>query len=606
MPATALWRQRTIKGPRAMTTPQILSVAVVAAMMAVFVWGRLRYDVAAGCALLLALAAGVVPADEAFSGFGDDIVIIVGSALLVSAGVARTGIMEATIQRYAPNVRGVPMQLVLLVGVVTVLSAFVKNIGALAIMIPIAFQFARRSKVSASVFLMPMAFGSLLGGLMTQIGTSPNIVVSRVRQEMTGESFGMFDFTPVGAALAAVGLVFLATFYWLLPARIRETGSIEEALDIENYVAEAEVVADSAAVGKPLNELLALAGGEAVVTSIVRAKNRRVVPLPDVTLREGDLLLIEGDHAALDRLVASGKLSMTGGRETSEDEETPVAIEGVIAADSSLIGWSAARLGLFDRFRLNLLAVSRRGTRLTQAPGDIPLQLGDILVLQGGAGSLPGALRDLGVLPLAERPVLLGSIRNGMLPVAILVAAMGATATGLVPIPVAFFAAAVAMLVFGVVPLREAYAAIDGPILVMLAALIPVSDSLRRSGASDVLAGWLAGAAAGLPAAGALALILLVAMAVTPFLNNAAAVLVVAPVAAGFADTLGYRPEAFLMAVAIGAGCDFLTPIGHQCNTLVMGPGGYRFSDYPRLGLPLSALVVIVAVPLLLLVWPIS
>ncbi len=589
-----------------MTEPQILSVAVILVMMAAFVWGRLRYDLVAVSALLLALATGVVPAEAAFSGFSDDIVIIVGSALLVSAGVARSGIMEAAIQRYAPDVRRVPAQVLLLVGVVTVLSAFVKNIGALAIMIPIAFQFARRSGVSASTFLMPMAFGSLLGGLMTQIGTSPNIVVSRVREELTGESFGMFDFTPVGAALAAVGLVFLTLFYWLVPTRTRDSASLNEAIEIEDYVTEAEVVAETDAVDKPLGELLALAGGEAVVTSILR-KGRRITPLPDARLREGDLLLIEGDHTALDRLVARAGLKLTGERDEEEDgAEAPMAIEGVVGADSSLIGWSAEGLALFDRFRVNLLAVSRHGAQLTEGPSRVRLQLGDVLVLQGGAETLPGVLHDLGVLPLAERQVLLGSLRNGVVPVLIRAAAMGATATGLLPVAVAFFAAAAAMLLLGVVPLREAYAAIDGPILVMLAALIPVSDSLRRSGASDVLASWLATVGAGLPAWGALALLLVVAMAVTPFLNNAATVLVVAPIAAGFAATLGYRPDAFLMAVAIGAGCDFLTPIGHQSNTLVMGPGGYRFSDYPRLGLPLSFLVVIVAVPLLMMVWPLT
>jgi di/tricarboxylate transporter len=586
-----------------MTVPQMLSVAVIVLMMAAFVWGRFRYDLCAACALLLAVAVGVVPYGDAFSGFSDDIVIIVGSALLVSAGVARSGVMEAALQRYAPNVQRVRMQLILLVGVVTVLSAFVKNIGALAIMIPIAFQFARRSGVPASVFLMPMAFGSLLGGLMTQIGTSPNIVVSRMREELTGESFRMFDFTPVGAVLAAVGLVFLTAFHWLVPARTRETGTIHEALDIENYLAEAEVLSSSAVLGKPLSELLDLASGEAVVTSIIR-KDRRIAPLPDVILRQGDVLLIEGDHAALDRMVARAKLSVTGGRRPSEELEAPVAIEGVIGADSSLIGWSAEALALFDRFRLNLLAVSRRGARLGQRPSAVRLQLGDVVVLQGGPASLPGVLRDLGVLPLAERPVLLGSLRSGLVPVLILIVAMFSTATGALPVPVAFFAAAVAMVLFRVIPLREAYAAMDGPILVMLAALIPVSDSLRRSGASDALAGWLADVGSRLPAAGTLTLILVVAMAVTPFLNNAATVLVVAPIAASFAESLGYRPEAFLMAVAIGAGCDFLTPIGHQCNTLVMGPGGYRFSDFPRLGLPLSALVVIVAVPMLMLVWP--
>jgi di/tricarboxylate transporter len=589
-----------------MNFDQSMSVAVIGAMMAAFVWGGLRYDMIAAIALLGAIALGVVPFDEAFSGFSDDIVIIVGSALLVSAGVARSGIMEAAIQRFAPRLANVRAQLVLLVVVVTVLSAFVKNIGALAIMIPIAFQFARRSNVSPSLFLMPMAFGSLLGGLMTQIGTSPNIVVSRVRQEITGESFTMFDFTPVGGALAVAGIVFLALFYWLVPVRKREGGALHEAIDIKNYLTEAKVSAESAVLGKTVADLLKLGGGDALVTSILRSGAVRITPLPDATLREGDVVLIEGDPEALDRMVARAKLSVASARRTAAAKGESTAVEAVIGENSPLTGWSAQRLALFDRFHVNLIAVSRRGERLTERPGSLTLKLGDVVVLQGNADTLPEALRALGALPLAARPILLGSVRRAIVPVLILLAAMGATAVGVVPVAVAFFAAAVAMALFRVIPMREIYGAVDGPILVMLAALIPVSDSLRRTGATDLISAWLAEVGAALPPAGALALILVVAMAVTPFLNNAATVLVVAPIAAGFAATLGYRPEAFLMAVAIGAGCDFLTPIGHQCNTLVMGPGGYRFSDYPRLGAPLSLVVILVAVPMLMLVWPLS
>ncbi|WP_394893024.1 SLC13 family permease [Mesorhizobium sp. AaZ16] len=592
-----------------MTLDQILSIGVIAAMMAAFVWGRFRYDLVAAGALLVALALGVVPYDEAFSGFSNDIVIIVGSALLVSAGVARSGIMEFTIQRYAPNVTSVRAQLALLVIVVTVLSAFVKNIGALAIMIPIAFQFARRSGASPSVFLMPMAFGSLLGGLMTLVGTSPNIVVSQLRDDITGMPFRMFDFTPVGAGLAAVGTVFLVLFYGLVPSRQRESASMNEAIDIKNYMAEGKVVEGSAVLGKTVGELMKMSDGSAVVTSILRSRDVRITPLPDAVLREGDILLMEGAPEALDRLVAQAKLSLTDKRKPASKQgavEEVDAIEAVIGEHSILIGWSAQRLALYDRFNVNLLAVSRKGERLSQRLGAITLRLGDVIVLQGNRQALPEILRDLGLLPLAERPILLGTVRRGIVPVLILAGAMGSTALGLLPVQIAFFAAAVAMILFKVLPMREIYSAVDGPILVMLATLIPVSDSLRSTGATDVIAGWLAGIGATLPAYGALGLILVVAMAITPFLNNAATVLVMAPIAAGFAASLDFRPEAFLMAVAIGAGCDFLTPIGHQCNTLVMGPGGYKFSDYPRLGLPLSFIVVLVAVPMLMLVWPLN
>ena len=590
-----------------LTAPQWTSVAVVAVMMAAFVWGRFRYDVVAALALLGGIAAGVVPFDKAFIGFSDDIVIIVGSALVVSAGVARSGIMELAIQRYAPNLSSVRMQLALLVIVVAILSAFVKNIGALAIMIPIAFQFARRSRVSPSVFLMPMAFASLLGGLMTQIGTSPNIVVSRIRQEIGGEAFTMFDFTPVGAALAAAGIVFLVLFYWLLPIRTRQDIGVDEALDIKNYVVEAKVVEGSASSGKTVGEVLKLGAGEAVVTSILRQGSLRITPFPDAVLRDGDRLIVEGDPQALDRLVAQSGLSITGDRKVDGEGAGVeiVATEAVVGENSGLIGRSARDLLLFHRFNVNLLAVSRKGEKLDRDPATIVFRLGDVVLLQGTQDALPGFLKDFGLLPLAERSLNIGSVRRGLIPVAILALAMGSTALGLVPVAVAFFAAAVAMVLFRVLPLRNIYDTVDGPILVMLAALIPVSDSLRSTGTTDVIGKALADFAAGLPAYGALGLILVVAMAVTPFLNNAATVLVVAPIAAGFATTLGYRPEAFLMAVAIGAGCDFLTPIGHQCNTLVMGPGGYRFSDYPRLGLPLSLLVVVVAVPLLMIVWPV-
>ena len=315
-------------------------------------------------------------------------------------------------------------------------------------------------------------------------------------------------------------------------------------------------------------------------------------------------MLIEGPPEPLDRIVAQARLSVTGSRDAAGGGKSSTAIEAIIGEHSSLIGWSAQQLALYDRFNVNLLAVSRKGERITERLGAVMLRLGDIVVLQGNPQRLPEILRELGALPLAERPILLGTVRRGIVPVLILLAAMGATAGGLLPVPIAFFTAAFAMVLFRVIPLREVYAAIDGPILVMLAAIIPVSDSLRRTGATDVIAGWLAELGTTLPPAGALTMILIVAMMVTPFLNNAATVLVVAPIAAGFAESLGYRPEAFLMAVAIGAGCDFLTPIGHQCNTLVMGPGGYRFSDYPRLGLPLSMLVILVAVPMLMLVWP--
>lgn len=587
--------------------PYYVSFAIIGLMMAAFIWGRFRYDLVAVGALLAAVAAGVVKPADAFTGFADDIVIIVGSALVVSGAISRSGVMSAAVQRFAPNITAPRAQLLILVGVVTVLSAFVKNVGALAIMMPIAIQMARRSGVSPSLFLMPMAFGSLLGGLMTQIGTSPNVIVSRVRGEMTGQPFTMFDFTPVGVALAVAGVAFLAFGYRLLPQRDKTEADMDEAVEIKNYTTEARVTEDSSVVDKTVRDVEKLAGGDAMVTAVVGAAGGRRTPFPDAKILAGDVLMIEGDPKALDTIVAQGKLKLTSDKGDMPDAKIELGVvEAIVGPHSGFIGMTAQRLALSRRTGLTLLAVSRRGERFTERLNQITLASGDVILLQGDRNRLPELLRDWDCLPLADRDLKLGVTRRGLLPVGILLAAMVATMLGIVPVAVAFFAAAALMVMTGALPAREVYRQLDAPILVMLAALIPVSDSVRTTGGTDVIAGWLSHVAAMLPPSGALALILIAAMAVTPFLNNAATVLVMAPIAASFATALGFKPDAFLMAVAIGAGCDFLTPIGHQCNTLVMGPGGYRYGDYARLGAPLSLIVVLVAVPMLLLVWPLT
>lgn len=605
-----------------MTVDQGLAFAVLGGMMALFIWGRFRYDVVASVALVVAVLAGLVPAEKAFEGFSDDIVIIVACALIASAAVARSGVMEIALQRVSPYLSTVRLQVIVLVTVVTVLSAFVKNIGALALMIPIALQLARRSEASPSIYLMPMSFGALLGGLMTLVGTSPNIIVSRVRQEMTGEPFSMFDFTPVGAGLALTGIVFLALFYWLLPGNRSTAATIGEAIDIKDYMTEARASEGATVIGRTVRELEEEADGEVTVTGIVRRGQWPTATHAGTRINEGDIVLLEGEPQALARLVDSARLELEGAdrieaaekasdkKRDGKDEKAPEgeveigSMEAVIGPTSLLIGHSARGVRLHGRFNVTLLAVSRSGQRFTERLRNITLRNGDVVLLKGRLHELPEKLRDLGCLPLAGRELRLGNARKGLIPLATLGAAMLLTAVGALPVAMAFFIAAAIIVLTGALSLRETYDSVEWPILVMLGALIPVSDSLRTTGATDLIAGWLSNVAALLPSYGALALILVAAMAVTPFLNNAATVLVMAPIAASFAARLGHDADAFLMAVAIGAGCDFLTPIGHQCNTLVMGPGGYRFGDYWRLGLPLSFLVIVVGTPLILLVWP--
>jgi di/tricarboxylate transporter len=590
-----------------MTHQQMLSFAIVAGMMALFVWGRFRYDLVAVISLLVAVLVGIVPADKAFTGFSDDIVIIVASALLVSAAMAKSGVLEAALNRIAPYLRTTQTQVIVLVAAVTVLSAFVKNIGALAMMIPVAFQISRRNATPPSSFLMPMAFGSLLGGIVTLVGTSPNIIVSRVRAELLGEPFGMFDFTPVGIGIALAGVVFLAFGYRLLPKGRKGAASLDEALNIKDYVTEARVISESDVVGQTVADLHKLAHGEVKVAAIIRNETRSSSPLPDVTLRENDLLMLEGEPDALESTVARAGLKLSREHHlpvTEEATDEIGVIEAIVGPSSVLAGLSAERIGLYERFGVNLIAVSRSGERFKERLRTITLRPGDVLVLQGNLKKLPDTLRDLGCLPLAEREIRLGNARRSFIPVAVLGGTMALVAFNVLPVAIAFFGAGVLLILFGSLTLREVYETIEWPIIIMLGALIPVSESIRTTGGTDLIAGWLSSVANMLPPTGALVLIMVAAMAVTPFLNNAATVLVMAPIAASFAKQLGFRPDAFLMAVAIGAACDFLTPIGHQCNTLVMGPGGYRFGDYWRLGLPLSIIVVVVGTPLIMLFWP--
>ena len=589
-----------------MTVPQYLSIATLIGMMALFIWGRFRYDVTAILALLASIALGIVSPKEAFKGFSDDIVIIVGSALVISAAVQRSGIIERALAKFAKRVTRVRSQLLLLTASVGFASALVKNIGALAMLMPAAFQMAKKNDTSPSVFLMPMASASLLGGLITLVGTSPNIIVSRVREQMTGHPFGMFDYAPVGLGLTLMGLIYLRFAYRLLPRDRRAAPTMGEALDIKGYVTEAMIPDVSPAVDETVDAFLDRHDREVTIMRILRA-GMRSAPHDHTHLRAGDTLILGGDPDALERVIARDRLKLEGEdrEKADEDDDDEVGvIEAVIGLGSALVGKTAARLALQARYGVNLIAISRQGEHLSRRLANTELRAGDVLVLQGPLEQLPSKLRDLGCLPLAQREMRLGVSKRSWLPIAILAVAMSATALGFVPVAVAFFAAAGLIMATGVLPVREAYDHVEWPILIMLGALIPVSDSLRTTGASEVIATWLSSTAATLPPWGAVALILAAAMAVTPFLNNAATVLVMAPIAATFAGDLGFRPEAFLMATAVGAGCDFLTPIGHQCNTLVMGPGGYRFGDYARLGAPLSLLVLLIGTPLIVAVWP--
>ncbi|MCB4820983.1 SLC13 family permease [Roseicella aerolata] len=591
-----------------MTLDQIFAFSILAGTLGLFVWGRIPYDVVAMLALLAGLVTGIVPAKEAFAGFGDDIVVIVAGALVVSAAVARSGAVESAMRPLLPRLTSANTQVPVLVAAVMVASVFTKNIGALALFMPVALQMARRTGTPPSALLMPMAFASLLGGLVTLIGTSPNIIVARVREEVLGQPFGMFDYAPVGIAVSLAGLVFL-TFGWrLLPRGRRAQASLQSAIALADYATEADVPPESPVAGKDIAALQALSDGGVTVAALLREGERRDAPGDDCLLRAGDRLILAGEPEALEGVVARANLVLHAEKHAPDPtpEQELAVVEGVVTGESPLVRATPASARLAERFGVSLLAVSRRGERIAERLNTLRLRAGDVIILKGEADRLPDALATLRVLPLTEREMPLGRSRRSLIPVLVLGVAMAVVGLNLVPVAVAFFAASVILLVVRALSPAEAYQAVDWPVIVLLGALIPVSEAVRSTGGTDLIAGWLSGAVEGLPALGALGLIMIVAMAVTPFLNNAATVLMMGPIAASLAQRLGLSPDPFLMAVAVGAACDFLTPIGHQCNTLVMGPGGYRFGDYWRLGLPLSILVLLVGVPMIALVWPLA
>lgn len=585
-----------------MTLPQAEAFGLIGVTIAFFVWGRLPYDLVALAALLGGIAIGLVPPAHAFDGFSNEVVIIIAAALVVSEAVGRSGVVEAVLRPVLPRLRTVRTQVPVLTGATMLLSMVTKNVGALAILMPVAMQVARRSGTSPSYLLMPMAFASLLGGIVTLVGTAPNIIMAGVRAQILGKPFGMFDYTPVGLGVALVGFVFLAFGWRLLPSGRKGIASIEAAFTMEDYTTEAALPPDSPLIGRTVADVEGLGDGDVTVSMVIRERFRRFTPTPEWTLRAGDVLLLRGEPGDLERVVARARLLLAG-TAGSPDRRSSV-VEGVVTADSRLVGHTPAQLDLQRRHGIGLLAVSRSGQRIGQRLSTVRFRAGDVVVLKGAAQVIPEVLGDLRVLPLATRDLALGTRQRSWLPLLLLGVAMALVAAGIVPVAVAFFGVTVVLLAMRVMTMEEAYDTVEWHIIVLLGALIPLSHAISATGGGNLIAGWLTGAVGAFPPIGALATVLVITMAVTPFLHNAPTVLVLGPIAASLADKLGLRPDPFLMAVALGAGCDFLTPIGHQCNTLVMGPGGYRFADYPRLGLPLSLLVVAAGVPLIALVWP--
>lgn len=592
-----------------MNLHQIEALAIVGGMFLLFLSDRLRYDIVGAVALSAAVLTGVVPSHKAFSGFSSSVVIIIASVLVLSRAVAVSGVIEMWMRRLLRMLDSTTLQVGSLTGAVTFLSAVVKNVGALSLFLPVAIQAAERRNRSASRYLMPLAFGSLIGGTITQIGTSPNILISQVRQEVLGRPYHMFDYTAIGLPLSLLAIAFLSVGWRLLPANRRGEPSPEKRFALEDYTSEAQLAEDSPLAGKTVADLEELAEGEVTVAAIIREKTRRYVPRGSWTLYPDDILVLQGDPTALQPLIDQAGLLLLASKDLenlkprSKDDDLEIA-EAIVAPDSIMIGNTPRGLHLRQKFEVNVLAVSRAGKRDTSLLRQKMFDSGDVIVLQGRTTQLQRAMTELGLLPLAERHLSIGQPRWRYLPLTILAVALAAVAARLVDVEVAFFVAATLVVLLRLIPARMAYDAVEWPIIVMIGCLIPVGEALHDTGAAAILANGLTVLAAHLSGTLAVGLVLVVTMLVTPFLQHAAAVLVMGPVAATLAKNLGLSADPFLMAVAFGAACDFLTPIGHQNSTLVMRPGGYRFGDYWRLGLPLSIMVATLGTWLIVRSWP--
>jgi len=591
-----------------MTVHQIEAFLVIGAMLALFMSGRLRFDLVAALALVVAVVLGVVPSAKAFSGFSNPVIVIIASVLVVSRAIAASNVLDVWIGALLARVKSPSLQIGILTASVGYLSAFIKNVGTLGIVMPVAIQAARRANQPRSMYLMPLAFGSLVGGTITRIGTSPNLLISSVRQELGQPAYNLFDFVPVGLPLTTIAIVFLAFGWRLLPHREGQK-SADEAFSIESYSTELRVPETPATPDLTVKAFEELAEGEASIAAILREGSRRYIPAEDWRLFAGDVLVVLGDPTVIDKVVSKTGYEIAGSKELAEPEhktDEMEVLEVIVTADSMLVGATPASLNLRHRFGVNLFAVRQASKASVKRLRSHRFAAGDVVLLQGWGKNLAASVDELGVLPLADRKLTLGRNASGLIPIGLLAVALLLVGLRLMDVEVAFFGAAALTVLTRQINAKEAYAAIEWPVVVMLACLIPVGEGLKDTGATALIARALTQAATQVPGYAAVGLVVLAAMLLTPLLHHAAAVIVLGPVAAAVAVNLGYRTDPFLMAVALGCACDFLTPIGHQNNTLVMGPGGYRFGDYWRLGLPLTIMVLLVGTPLILHAWPLK
>lgn len=586
---------------------QLIVFATLILALGLFAWGKLRHDFVALITLFILVTAGIVSPDEAFTGFGHPAVITVAAVLIIGKALEYSGLVDV-LGKWVMKIGKKQIQQIMVISVlVAAASAIMNNVGAVAVMMPVALHMAKKSGHSPSYYLMPLSFASLLGGMLTLIGTPPNIIIATFRAEETGEAFGMFDFSPVGIGLVVTGILFVTLAGWrLLPTRTSEKPD-QDLFEIEKYITEVKVKKEAKLNGTCLGDIDKISKADVQVLGLVREKKRIHAPGKSEELKTGDIIILETDAEELKAFLNDTGVELVGGKQFRKDAAGSKNIktsEVIVVPDSPLIGQTASSMKMRSRYGVNLLAVSRRGKKLRKRLDHIAFQAGDVLLLQGRTHMIDDVIPTIGCLPLAKRGLRIGYQKKIGLSLTIFAAAIALVVTGLLPVQVAFTMAAAAMVLSGVLPLKEMYAGIDWPVIVLLGAMIPVGSAMESSGGAAFIADQILILGDKFPFWAVITLILVITMFLSDIINNAATVVLMAPVGISLAHSMGASIDPFLMAIAVGGSCAFLTPIGHQSNTLVMGPGGYRFSDYWRMGLPLEILIVLAGVPLILFFWP--
>lgn len=590
-----------------LTTDQGILFALIILIFTFLLWGRFRYDLVAFAALVIAYLVGVVPKEEVFTGFGHPAVVIIALVLIVSRGLYRSGAIEILARAVIDASRSLQAHVGIMSGIAAALSGVMNNVAALALLMPLDMQAAQKAKRSPALTLMPLSFASILGGMVTLIGTPPNIVVATFRADALGEPYRMFDFAPVGAVVAIVGVFFVAFLGWrLIPVARTKTSTSEKLEDLEGYIAELRVPEASDIVGEKVSDLDSLAESNDVqILGLIRRKKRLPGAARRETVRKSDRIVVEGGPDAIEQFAGTAGLKYTEtDKETKATSGTTKMMEVAVPDGSRIAKSSAKDIGLMKRQGVMLLGISRRGKQMRERLRDTKVEPGDLLLLLGPEDRLSDVVEWLGCLPLAERGLDVLERRKAWIAVATFAAAIAAASLGYVYLPLALAAVVVLYAMLRIVPLSQLYESVEWPVIVLLGSMIPLGAALEASGGTQVIARAVVEWTAGLPVIAVLAILMIVTMTLSDVLNNVATALIAAPIGVDIANRLDANPDSFLMAVAVAASCAFLTPIGHKNNTIIMGPGGYQFGDYWRMGLPLEILVVLVGVPMIVLVWP--